>query len=89
MIEQADARSSMVLVNVVAGGGLSAIYVYRNVCSYHAAKNRYMASTPGTDVVVLLDDVVRIDAGEFDVRGPLPAPLCKIRGLQKANQDMA
>jgi hypothetical protein len=73
MIEQADATSSMVLVNVVAGRGLSAIYAYRNVYSYHAAKIRHMATTPGTDMVVLLNDVVRIDIGEFDVRGPRPS----------------
>ena len=50
-------------------GRFSAIYAYRNLCSYHAFKNEYMATTSGTDIVMLLNDVVRIDAGEFDFWG--------------------
>jgi hypothetical protein len=56
-------------------GKFSAIYVYRNLYSYHAFKNGYIATTSGTDMVMLLNDVIRIDAGDLDFGGPLTALL--------------
>jgi hypothetical protein len=47
-----------------------------------------MATKSGTDVVMLLNDVIRIDAGELDFGGHC-RHFCETRAFGKANMDRA